>query len=51
MLVELEGHRIEFERPEKWVWYDERYTILDLARYYVAVSPWLLPYLDKRPIV
>lgn len=51
MLVELNGHRIEFDRPEKWVWYDERYTILDLARYYTAVSPWLMPYLERRPIV
>jgi bifunctional non-homologous end joining protein LigD len=51
MFVELEGHRIEIERPEKWVWYDQRYTMLDLARYYVAVSPWLLPYLHRRPIV
>lgn len=51
MLVELEGHRIEFDRPEKWVWYDAGYTIMDLAKYYVAVSPWLLPYLESRPIV
>ncbi len=51
MLVELDGHRIKIERPEKWVWYDEHYTILDLAKYYVAVSPWLLPYLDCRPVV
>lgn len=51
MLVEIEGRRIDFERPEKWVWYDAGYTIVDLARYYVAVSPWLLPYLDRRPIV
>jgi bifunctional non-homologous end joining protein LigD len=51
VLVELDGHRIEFARPEKWVWYEKRYTIMDLARYYVAVSPWLLPYLEQRPIV
>jgi bifunctional non-homologous end joining protein LigD len=51
MLVELEGHRIEIARPEKWVWYEERYTILDLVRYYVAVAPWLLPHLQRRPIV
>lgn len=51
MLVEVEGHRIEFERPEKWVWYESGYTLLDLAKYYVAVSPWLLPYLERRPIV
>jgi bifunctional non-homologous end joining protein LigD len=51
MLVELEERCIEIERPEKWVWYGEGYTILDLAKYYVAVSPWLLPYLEERPIV
>jgi len=51
MLIELEGHPIEIARPEKWVWYDERYTIMDLLRYYVAVSPWLLPHLQRRPVV
>jgi bifunctional non-homologous end joining protein LigD len=51
MIVELEGRRIDIPRPEKWVWYDERYTILDLVRYYVAVSPWMLPHLQRRPIV
>jgi bifunctional non-homologous end joining protein LigD len=51
MLVELEGRCIEIRRPEKWVWYDAGYTILDLAKYYVAVAPWLLPYLEQRPIV
>jgi bifunctional non-homologous end joining protein LigD len=51
MLVELEERCIEIERPEKWVWYGEGYTIADLATYYVAVSPWLLPYLEDRPIV
>lgn len=51
MLVELEGRCIEIARPDKWVWYDAGYTILDLVKYYVAVSPWLLPYLERRPIV
>jgi len=51
MLLEIEGRRIELDRPEKWVWYDARLTILDLAKYYVAVSPWHLPYLDCRPLI
>jgi bifunctional non-homologous end joining protein LigD len=51
VLVELDGKRIEIERPEKWVWYDDGYTIMDLVKYYVAVSPWLLPYLERRPAV
>ncbi|MFN2448918.1 MAG: DNA polymerase domain-containing protein [Candidatus Baltobacteraceae bacterium] len=49
--IEIEGRRITFARPEKWVWFDRRYTMLDLAKYYVAVSPWLLPHLSDRPIV
>lgn len=51
MLIEIDGRCIEIERPEKWVWYDAGFTIMDLAKYYVAVSPWLLPYLDRRPVV
>jgi bifunctional non-homologous end joining protein LigD len=51
MLVELEGRRVEIRRPEKWVWYEQRYTIMDLVRYYVAVSPWLLTHVERRPIV
>jgi bifunctional non-homologous end joining protein LigD len=51
MFVEIEGHRIDFARPEKWVWFKQKKTILDLATYYAAVSPWLLPHLERRPIV
>ncbi len=51
MLVEVDGHRIDFARPEKWVWYDVRRTMLDLAKYYVAVYPWMQPYLEHRPVV
>jgi bifunctional non-homologous end joining protein LigD len=51
MVVEIEGRRIEFARPEKWVWFGQKKTILDLATYYAAVSPWLLPHLERRPIV
>lgn len=51
MLIEIDGHRIEIARPEKWVWYAQRYTIVDLAKYYVAVWPWLLPHIEQRPLV
>ncbi|HET7813410.1 MAG TPA: hypothetical protein VFL13_03475, partial [Candidatus Baltobacteraceae bacterium] len=49
--VEIDGRSIVFERPEKWVWFDSKLTMLDLASYYTAVSPWLLPYLEHRPVV
>lgn len=48
MLAAVEGRRIAFDRPQKWVWYDQRYTIFDLAQYYVAVSPWMLPHPERR---
>ncbi|HVT58358.1 MAG TPA: DNA ligase D [Thermoanaerobaculia bacterium] len=42
---------IELVRPGKVFWPDEGYTKGDLARYYYAVSPWLLAYLRDRPLV
>ena len=44
MLIEIDGHHIEIARPEKWVWYAQRYTIVDLAKYYVVV--WRKPPID-----
>lgn len=51
MLIEIDGRCVEIARPDKWVWYAQRYTIVDLAKYYVAVWPWLQPHLERRPIV
>ena len=33
------------------LWPRDRLSVMDLTQYYVAVSPWLLPYLKRRPIV
>ena len=35
----------------KLYWPEDGYTKGDLIDYYRAISPWLLPYLDDRPIV
>ena len=38
-------------RPEKVFWPDEGYTKGDLDAFYQAVSPWLVPFLEDRPVV
>ena len=43
--------KINFSNLKKIYWPVEKYTKGDLIDYYRAVSPWLLPYLENRPIV
>ena len=46
------GERIvNVTNPRKVFWPDEGYTKSDLIEYYDAVAPWLLPYLEDRPLV
>ncbi len=40
-----------FSNLDKVFWPEEGYTKGDLIEYYRAVAPWLLPYLDDRPVV
>jgi bifunctional non-homologous end joining protein LigD len=42
---------IAFSNLKKIYWPAEKYTKGDLIEYYRAVSKWLLPYLDNRPVV
>jgi bifunctional non-homologous end joining protein LigD len=43
--------RVVIKNARKVFWPAEGYTKGDLAAYYEAVAPWLLPYLHDRPIV
>lgn len=42
---------VVFSNLQKKFWPDEGYTKGDLVEYYRAISPWLLPYLQDRPVV
>lgn len=42
---------VNFSNLKKIYWPAEKYTKGDLIDYYRAVSKWLLPYLENRPIV
>ena len=42
---------VRFTNTNKVFWPKERYTKGDLIGYYRAAAPWLLPYLEDRPVV
>ncbi len=43
--------KVPFSNLTKTFWPEEGYTKGDLIDYYRAISPWLLPYLEDRPLV
>ncbi len=45
------SREIAFTNLDKVFWREEGYTKGDLIEYYRAVSGWLLPYLNDRPVV
>ena len=42
---------LKFTNRDKVFWPGEGYTKGDLIDYYQAISPWLMPYLERRPVV
>jgi len=51
--AELPAERpvVSITNPKKVFWPEEKYTKADLVGYYDAIAPWLLPYLEDRPLV
>ncbi|MBI2159349.1 MAG: DNA ligase D [Candidatus Rokubacteria bacterium] len=51
--AELPAERpvVSITNPGKVFWPEEKYTKADLVGYYDAIAPWLLPYLEDRPLV
>jgi bifunctional non-homologous end joining protein LigD len=43
--------KIAFSNLKKIYWPAEKYTKGEMIEYYRAISKWLLPYLDNRPVV
>jgi bifunctional non-homologous end joining protein LigD len=42
--------RVRVTHPERVLYEDEGITKRDLAEYYAAVAPWMLPHLARRPL-
>jgi bifunctional non-homologous end joining protein LigD len=47
----VDERTVTITNPGKVFWPGEGYTKSDLVEYYEAVAPWLLPYLQDRPLV
>jgi len=45
------SREVKFSNLDKVFWPDEGYTKGDLIEYYRNIAPWLLPYLQDRPVV
>ncbi len=46
-----EQQKPQFTNLKKVFWPEEGYTKGDLIEYYRGISPWILPYLEDRPVV
>ncbi|MEW6245004.1 MAG: non-homologous end-joining DNA ligase [Bacillota bacterium] len=44
------GRTLQFSNPDKLLWANERLRKADLARYFAAVAPFMLPHLRGRPL-
>ncbi|HEX8737988.1 MAG TPA: non-homologous end-joining DNA ligase [Pyrinomonadaceae bacterium] len=42
---------LDLTNPDKVYWTEEGYTKADLIRYYYEISDYILPYLEKRPLI
>jgi bifunctional non-homologous end joining protein LigD len=42
---------VKITNRDKIFWPEDGYTKGDLIDYYQSISPWLMPYLDRRPVV
>lgn len=44
-------HEVKLTNLDKVYWPEDGYTKGDLVEYYRGITPWLLPYLEDRPLV
>lgn len=50
-VIEIEGHPIEITHPGKLLFPKNAITKLDVVHYYQRVAPFMVPYLENRPLV
>ncbi len=49
-ILNIEGHEIKLDNPEKILFPDDGITKKDLATYYERVAPFMLPHVKGRPL-
>ncbi|MFN2510707.1 MAG: non-homologous end-joining DNA ligase [Pyrinomonadaceae bacterium] len=51
LIVAIDGEHVSLTSLDRVYWADEKITKFDLLRYYIEMSPYLLPYLKDRPAI
>ncbi|MCF2517195.1 DNA ligase D [Dyadobacter sp. CY351] len=46
----INGNEVKFSNLSKIFWHQEKITKRDLINYYYQIAPFILPYLEKRPL-
>jgi len=51
LILAVDGQNVSLTSLDRVYWPDEKITKFDLLRYYIEISPYLLPYLKDRPAI
>jgi len=51
LLLSVDGENVSLTSLDRIYWPDEKITKFELLRYYIEVSPYLLPYVKERPAI
>lgn len=51
LLLNVEGQHVSLTNLERIYWPDEKITKFDLLRYYIQISPYIMPFLQNRPAI
>jgi bifunctional non-homologous end joining protein LigD len=49
--IEIDGRSVEITRPGKILFPEDGITKLDVVNYYQRIAPFMVPYLENRPLV
>ncbi len=51
LLLNVDGQQVSLTHLERIYWPDEKITKFDLLRYYIQISPYIIPFLKDRPAI
>ncbi len=51
LILAVDGEHVSLTSLDRVYWPDEKITKFDLLRYYIEISPYLMPYLKDRPAI
>jgi bifunctional non-homologous end joining protein LigD len=51
LLLDIERQQVSLTHLERVYWPDEKITKFELLRYYIRISPYIMPFLKERPAI